>query len=250
MTVKQSVLQKLEANRDKTLSGQDLARELNVSRTAVWKAVQALREEGYPISAGQNRGYCLSNRSDILSGEGIRAFLRPELSRLAIYSYDAVDSTNEEAKRLAPNHPGEPFLVVSNQQYRGKTRNPGQTFLSPANAGIYLSLYQPYSAPFCQMNEILNRAAIAVRQVIASLTEEVPEIRDHTLYLREHKISGILTEANLLLEPGEITSLITGIGVYTAPCDSGQNHMISLSALKTKPFCRPQLIGEIINLLL
>ena len=75
MTVKTRLLQLLEAHKGETLSGESLAAELQCTRAAIWKAVKALREEGYVITAGTNRGYMLSRESSPLSLEGIRAHL-------------------------------------------------------------------------------------------------------------------------------------------------------------------------------
>ena len=75
MSVKEEVLTLLEANRSEDLSGQQIADLLQVSRTAVWKAVKNLEEEGYEIHAASNRGYRLLNDSDVLSEAGIRLSL-------------------------------------------------------------------------------------------------------------------------------------------------------------------------------
>ena len=79
MGVKTELLSILEANRERDLSGEEIAGQLGVSRTSVWKAVKALREEGYQIGAANNRGYRLQESTDILSAEGIR--LRLEIGR-------------------------------------------------------------------------------------------------------------------------------------------------------------------------
>ena len=78
MSVKSDVLTMLEKMRGNYFSGEELAGQLGVSRTAVWKAVQALRKDGYEILTGKNKGYCLPENSDFLSGEGIRNYLPEE----------------------------------------------------------------------------------------------------------------------------------------------------------------------------
>ena len=77
MTTKEKILALFESNRDVYFSGEDIANKLSLSRTAVWKAVKSLRNEGYAIDAATTRGYCLSSRTDILSAQGIRKYLRP-----------------------------------------------------------------------------------------------------------------------------------------------------------------------------
>ena len=71
MSVKAEVLAILEANREEHISGEELASRLQVSRTSIWKAIKALREEGYEIEAANNRGYCLPQTNDLLNEEEI-----------------------------------------------------------------------------------------------------------------------------------------------------------------------------------
>ena len=67
MTTKEKLLALLEDSKGTFFSGEEIARALQVSRAAVWKAVNALREDGYTIDAVTNKGYRLSPDSDILS---------------------------------------------------------------------------------------------------------------------------------------------------------------------------------------
>ena len=76
MSVKDTVPRILEANKGETVSGQKIATEAGASRAAVWKAITLLRGEGHIISATTNKGYSLSETSDLLSSEGIHAFCR------------------------------------------------------------------------------------------------------------------------------------------------------------------------------
>lgn len=71
MTSREQVLQVLESRAGETVSGEELAAALGISRAAVWKAIGRLRVEGHHIEAGTNRGYCLIPDSDILSPQGI-----------------------------------------------------------------------------------------------------------------------------------------------------------------------------------
>ena len=69
MSVKTEVLKLLEASRERDLSGQEMAESLGVTRSAIWKAVNTLKKEGYQIQAVNNRGYRLKEESDVLSEE-------------------------------------------------------------------------------------------------------------------------------------------------------------------------------------
>ncbi len=101
MTVKESVLQALQENKGEYLSGEKLSEELGVSRAAVWKAIKAIREEGYRVDAVTNRGYLLQNEKAVLSAEEIRRFLPARYRDRQIYVYDVIDSTNTRARQIA-----------------------------------------------------------------------------------------------------------------------------------------------------
>ena len=100
MGTKEQLLRLLEDNRERHVSGAAMAKAIGVSRNAVWKAVEALRAEGYAIDAVTNRGYALSQENDLLSPQGIERFL-PDNRAFAVTVRKRVDSTNAEARRRA-----------------------------------------------------------------------------------------------------------------------------------------------------
>ena len=100
MALKNKIIEILEKNRENSISGQTLADELSVSRTAVWKAVNLLKKEGYLIDATTNNGYTLKQQSDILSSEGIKLHLSKKYKNFPVYVYKIIDSTNTQAKKL------------------------------------------------------------------------------------------------------------------------------------------------------
>ena len=61
---REKVLSLLREHPNQSLSGEAMSRQLGVSRAAVWKAIEALRQEGYVISSAPNRGYCLQSAPD------------------------------------------------------------------------------------------------------------------------------------------------------------------------------------------
>ena len=138
MNTKEQVLCLLERNRDRHVSGERLAEAIGVSRNAVWKAVRALRAEGYAIDAATNRGYRLSQDNDLLSPASIERFLS-EGHPFAITVRKRVDSTNAEARRRALEGAPEGTVIVAEEQWAGRGR-PGKRFFSPAGSGVYLSV--------------------------------------------------------------------------------------------------------------
>ena len=125
MTVKSRLLEILEKQKGETLSGEKLAEELHCTRAAIWKAVKSLREEGYKIEAGQNKGYMLAKANDRLSVEAIRPFLlSPEVY---IGVYQEVDCSSERRSRT--------WKLRSGRKSECRTRPTGQVFLFAAGCG-------------------------------------------------------------------------------------------------------------------
>ena len=230
MTAKDKVLEALEKNKGNYLSGEQLAREIGVSRNAVWKAVSDLKRAGYDIEAVTNRGYMMAENTDILSLAGIGKYLKDSelLSRFLIY--DSLDSTNREAERLLAMH-GEPAVLIAKKQTEGQ----GHTlagFPSP-EGGIYMSLIVKPDNPERKM--IKKHIQQSVIQAILTVTgKKVRAAADSSLYDGETKVAGILTECLSDLETGRIRSLIIGIGVRfdlllpkEHPTDVNKNRLVA-----------------------
>ena len=138
MTVKSSLLEMLEKNKGEILSGESIAGELGCTRAAVWKAVKSLREEGYHIEAGPNKGYMLAKDTNRLSQEGIRLLLDDPKVKIDIY--DELESTNQTAKKEAMmGEAGHGAFVIARSQTAGRGRR-GREFYSPADTGLYMSV--------------------------------------------------------------------------------------------------------------
>lgn len=248
MSTKDRVLAKLKA--EEYVSGEDLARELGVSRTAVWKAVNLLRQEGHLVEGVRKSGYRLKSEAERLNSYAIRDYLRAPLKDHRIYVYDSVDSTNSEAKRLKLKGELSPWdLVLAETQTAGRGRK-GKTFESPKHAGIYLTLFWKEDPKgLSGENFATVRAAVAVRRGIKTVTGKNPGIKwVNDLYLGGRKICGILTEGELDVENQALTAVYIGIGinVTSGKEDFSENVQKVAGSLKTKNI-RNRLIGEIIN---
>lgn len=139
MTTKEKLLALLEDSKGTFFSGEEIARTLQVSRAAVWKAVNALREDGYTIDAATNKGYRLSPDSDILSPQGIRRFLKPEYRDLDLTVLPTAPSTNALVREKANQGRPEGCVIIACEQTDGRGRY-GRQFFSPVDSGVYLSL--------------------------------------------------------------------------------------------------------------
>ena len=210
---KDSILELLWQNADSYISGAELARQVGVSRTAVWKAIEQLREEGYAIDSVTNRGHCLSSDSDVLSEEGIRKYLRNRDLNLQVYR--SISSTNTVLKTMAEEGAKEGLCLIAGEQTAGKGRR-GRSFYSPPNSGIYLSVLLRPALQAVDATSITACAAVAVAEAIESLAPVKAEIKwVNDIYVDARKVCGILTEASLDCESGQVNYLIVGIGINT-----------------------------------
>lgn len=212
MTVKSRLLELLEQHKGETLSGERIAEELACTRAAVWKAVKSLREEGYTIEAGPNKGYMLARDSNRLSVEGMRLYLSD--SQVSVKIYEQLNSTNQAAKKAAfSGEAGHGSFVVALEQTAGRGRR-GRSFYSPKEAGLYLSVVLEPEETLKESLLITTAAATAVYkavQKVCGISLDIKWVND--LYRNGKKVCGILTEAVTDFESGDIEFAIVGIGL-------------------------------------
>ncbi len=222
MGTKEKLLALFEADKGKFFSGEELADRLAVSRTAVWKAVNSLRKEGYEIQAVQNKGYSLSVSTDILSIQGVEKYLNPEHSYIELEILPDIGSTNDYLREKAAQGKGEGYAVVAGAQTRGKGRT-GRSFYSPADTGIYLSLLlRPKDCGPAQAVKFTTMAAVAACEAIEKVSHRSPQIKwVNDIYIDGKKVSGILTEASVSLENGSLEYVLLGIGINVYPPEKG-----------------------------
>ena len=252
MTTKEKLLALLEDSKGTFFSGEEIARTLQVSRAAVWKAVNALREDGYTIDAATNKGYRLSPDSDILSPQGIRRFLKPEYRDLDLTVLPTAPSTNALVREKANQGRPEGCVIVACEQTDGRGRY-GRQFFSPVDSGVYLSLLLRPTAYSPQQATCLTAAAAAAMcQAIEAVTGQQPGIKwVNDIFLRGKKVCGILTEAAVGLETGTLNYMVLGAGVNLYPPVKGfpeEIRPIAGSVLERScPEAKNRLVGEFLN---
>lgn len=213
MSTKGNVLKALEENKGTTVSGEELATLLNRSRAAIWKAIQELRKEGYHIDAITNKGYCLSQDSDMLSVEGILPYLSDSTAADRIHVFKQLESTNLTAKRMALDGAPAETVVIAEEQTKGKGRM-GRSFYSPSGSGIYMSFILAPHFDTAKSVLITTAASVAVCKAIEKITGISCQIKwVNDVYMNEKKICGILTEAVTDFESGRIHYIVLGIGI-------------------------------------
>ena len=222
MGTKEKLLSLLEERRGEYLSGEEIAQQLSVSRTAVWKAVKSLRSLGYGIDAVQNRGYCLDEHTDILSVQGIRRYLDKQWQYLSLEVLPCADSTNALLRRRAAEGAKEGCVILANQQTQGRGRL-GREFYSPPDTGVYMSLLlRPQDLEPSQGVSITTMAAVAVCRAIEEVAGKQADIKwVNDVFLNGKKVSGILTEGSYHLETGKLDHVVLGTGINVYPPAGG-----------------------------
>lgn len=251
MSSKSNILQILEKNRGTYVSGEELAQQLQISRSAIWKAISELKKEGYQIISVTNKGYCLSDETDVISAEGIGPYLTNG-SQDMIHVFKTVDSTNLVAKKMALEQEPHGTVVLAEEQTAGRGRM-GRSFHSPAGSGIYMSFILRPNLTSNDAVLITTAASVAVARAI----EEVTHIRTgikwvNDVYMNGKKICGILTEALTDFESGGIESIILGIGINFSTAVSSfpeniQQKVDSLFHEKPAGITRNQIAAAVIN---
>ncbi len=252
MELKHAVLTFLENNRGNNISGASLASELKVTRSAVWKAIKALQDEGYDITAMTNKGYCLAENSDILSAMSISPFLSGQASDFKLEVFKTIDSTNNYAKKLAQLGSPQGTVIISEEQTAGRGRL-GRSFFSPPSTGIYMSIILRPRVSAEHSLLITTSVAVAVAKAIEDTTGIETQIKwVNDIYYSGKKICGILTEASMDFESGGLEYAIVGIGINVSTMreefpEQLKETATSIFSRKIKRSIRSALIGEILN---
>ena len=234
------------------LSGQEMSNRLGVSRAAVWKAVEALRKEGYTIDSAPNRGYRLNAPTGRLSLREISARLEDHPWASLVQVLDCVDSTNNLAKTLAAQGAPAGTVVIAERQTGGRGRL-GRGFSSPPGMGVYLSVIPRPDAP----PERLMHLTCAVAEVLCDGVEAASGLRPGIKWTNDlvsggRKLCGILTELSLEAESGHVQYAVVGAGVNCGQKLSDfppeiQDIAGSLTMLTGKPVDRNTLAAEMIR---
>lgn len=237
---------------DRTVSGEEIAGQLDISRNSVWKAVRKLREAGYQIDAATNKGYRLVSESGKLSSENVQRHLASGLKGIKIDVRDEVTSTNTVLKELAEQGEPEGLVLIAENQVKGKGRL-GRSFYSPKGSGLYMSILLRPELPAKDSLAITTTAAVAVAEAVTAVTGRQAMIKwVNDVYLDGKKICGILTEAAIDFESRKLNYAVLGIGVNVLEPSGGFPAEIAdvAGALyrEVSPVgTRPKLAAEILN---
>lgn len=213
MIVKNQLVELFENNRQRYISGNEIAEKFGVSRTAVWKMINRLRNEGYEIEAVGSKGYRLTNENDVISEAGIEKYLKEYSGAFEFDIYDVTESTNNVIKQKASSGKKEGFVAVALRQTGGKGRL-GRNFISLEGTGVYFSLLLNPKIPIEEMTLITAAAAVAVCRAAERISDVKADIKwVNDVYADGKKTTGILTEASFGGEMGTLDYVVLGIGI-------------------------------------
>lgn len=208
--MKETVLAGLKEHLGRYVSGEQLSNRLQVSRTAVWKHIGGLREDGYVIESSPRLGYRLVSLPDLLLPLEIKDGLKANIFGKQIYYQRTIDSTNRLARELAAAGEPEGTLILSEEQLSGRGRL-GRSWLSPAG-GIWFSLIVRPSLPPYKAQLMTLLAVVAAVEATQKTTGLSPGIKwPNDLLLGGRKLAGILTEVSAEME--RVNYLVLGIGL-------------------------------------
>jgi len=246
--LKGKLLELLRAHKGKPLSGQDISGQFGVSRTAVWKAIEALRAEGYIISSRPRLGYELAEEPDALGPTGVSSIAASSGYLDAGFFFHQIDSTNSEAKRFAEEHPRQSALFVAEAQTAGRGRL-GRQWMSEQGTGLYLSLLIRPDIEPSRASRVTQIAAVAAAEAVEEVTGLETQIKwPNDLVIQGKKVCGILAE--LSAEMTAVNYLVVGIGInvnQTIFPDDIKEKAASLQILAGKRIDRQKLLAEVVS---
>ena len=201
------ILQLLKQN--SVISGEDIARNIGISRTAVWKHIKILQKKGYIIEAIRQKGYHLQSLPD-LPLEEIQQRIQTSCIGTNIQLFPTLSSTNEYVKQLAKKEYPEGTVVIAETQTMGRGRK--QREWSSPEGGLWFSLLLRPQLPPQKARLVTMATSIAITKAIQSTMGLDVRIKwPNDILYNGRKICGILTE--LSAEIDQINYMIVGIGI-------------------------------------
>jgi len=246
MNTRETLLNSLKQGRGAWVSGQFLSEGLAMTRSAVWKQIRTLKEEGYEIEASPRKGYRLRGVPDLLLLQEIRDGLTTRVfGQAQAFYFPQTDSTNLRAGEMAAQGAPEGTLIVAEQQTQGRGRRQ-RAWFSPPRQGIYASLIlRPAIAP-TEAPRMTLLAAVAAAETLLALTPLAATIKwPNDILVRGRKIAGILTEISTGMDA--VDYMVVGLGLnVNIPADDFpeeiQAQATSILAETGAPFSRPLLL--------
>ena len=207
--MKEQILQILKQNSDDFISGEDISDKFGVSRAAIWKHMNTLKEEGYDIESVSRKGYRLIKCPDILTYIEVEEYLHTNYIGRNIQYFDTIDSTNIKAKEIAYESE-EGTVIIAEEQTLGRGRL-GRSWVSPKGKGIWMSIILKPRIDPMKVAKITQIGAAAVSLALEDLGIESFIKWPNDIVINGKKVCGILTEMSC--ELNMINYVIMGVGI-------------------------------------
>ena len=193
------------------ISGDQIAQRLGISRQALWKHIQELKDSGYDIQAVPHLGYQLNSSPDRLFSFEVKTGLQTKFIGRKIYYFESLGSTMDTALQFGIKGEAEGTIVLAEAQTKGRGRL-GRQWVSPKYKGIYASIIlrpkiSPQAAPILTL-----LSAVSICEAIKEVTQIEAQIKwPNDILINNKKLGGILTELNA--EMDEVRFVVIGIGL-------------------------------------
>lgn len=244
--MKQRLLELLQKE-EGFLSGQALSERLSVSRTAVWKGMKALEEDGYEIEAVRNKGYRLKREPDILTMESCASRIHTRWMGRQLLVYDVTDSTNTRLKLAGEQQAPHGTVAVADCQEAGKGRM-GRSWTTPKGTALAFSVLLRPQIPPQKASMLTLVAALAVSMALDETAGICTRIKwPNDIVFEGKKLCGILTEMSADMD--QIHYVITGIGINVQMTEFPEEIRATATSLKLasgKEVLRSQVLGRVL----
>ncbi len=247
--MKKEILKLLKNNTTDFVSGQDISEKLGVTRTAVWKYINQIKEDGYEIESISKKGYRIISSPDILTYEEIEPYLNTSFVGRNIIHFDSIDSTNSKAKELSDKIETDGTIIISEEQTNGRGRL-GRSWTSPKHKGIWMSIVLKPDLNPMEAVKLTQIAAAAVTLASRELGIKTYVKWPNDIVMNHKKVCGILTEMSAELTRINYVVVGIGINVNIDEADFPENIKPIATSLKIEtkaPVNRQELVGKILN---
>lgn len=233
---------------DGFISGEKLSEEFGLSRTAIWKHINSLKEDGYEIEAVTRKGYRLLSSPDIINYDEVKDELSISVIGKKLLHFESIGSTNDKAKELAGKLE-EGSVIVAEEQTSGRGRL-GRSWSSPGRKGIYASVILKPDMEPSNAAKLTLLGAAAVTLALQDCGVESLIKWPNDIVLNGKKVAGILTEMSS--ELGIVNYIILGIGINVNQSDEEippelADKATSLKIASGKTIPRKHLIAQVLN---
>ena len=197
-------------------SGESLGRQLNVSRTAIWKQLRALEARGLEIESVKGVGYRLPDSFELLSKATILNHIAESHGDLPceLEIFQSIDSTNRYARERAEAEAISGAVVLAENQTAGRGRL-GKTWVSPFAANLYMSIVWNFDQGAESLQGLSLAVGVGVRRTLVELGLQDVQLKwPNDIYIGGKKLGGILLE--MIGDPNGRCTVIIGIGLNVA----------------------------------